>query len=87
MVKSAANAGCGAEGAIRIGILSSLSNGFVRDLLARYRAEHPEIEIDLVEGPARAVSQQFDRRDSRIGCLCDSWCSPHEGGGGDGAFR
>ncbi|MGD0186490.1 MAG: LysR family transcriptional regulator, partial [Roseiarcus sp.] len=31
-VKGAASAGCGAEGAIRIGILSSLSGGFVREL-------------------------------------------------------
>jgi DNA-binding transcriptional LysR family regulator len=51
-VKAAANAGRGAEGAIRIGILSSLSNGFVRELLARYREVYPAVAIDLVEGPA-----------------------------------
>ncbi len=51
-VKGAANAGCGVEGAIRIGILSSLSSGFVRELLAAYRETHPAIAIDVVEGSA-----------------------------------
>jgi DNA-binding transcriptional LysR family regulator len=51
-VKGAANAGCGAEGALRIGILSSLSGGFVRELLRAYRETHPAIAIDIVEGSA-----------------------------------
>jgi len=51
-VKAAANAGCGAEGAIRIGILSSLSGGFVRELLRTYRQTHPAIAIDIVDGSA-----------------------------------
>ena len=51
-VKSAASAGCGTEGAIRIGILSSLSGGFVRELLRCYRRAHPSVAIDIVEGSA-----------------------------------
>ena len=50
-VRSAASAGCGAEGAVRIGILSSLSGGFVRELLLNYRQAHPAVAIDIVEGP------------------------------------
>jgi DNA-binding transcriptional LysR family regulator len=51
-VKCAANAGCGVEGAVRIGILSSLSCGFVRDLLRAFHETHPAIAIDVVEGSA-----------------------------------
>lgn len=50
-VKGAANAGCGVEGAVRIGILSSLSGGFIRELLQSYREAHPSVAIDIVEGP------------------------------------
>ena len=35
---------------IRIGILSSLSRGFVRELLRAYRETHPAIAINVVEG-------------------------------------
>lgn len=64
-VKAAANAGRGAEGAIRIGILSSISNGFVRELLARYRKAYPAVAVDIVEGPvcehiARISGRQLD---------------------------
>jgi DNA-binding transcriptional LysR family regulator len=76
-VKSAANAGCGAEGAIRIGILSSLSNGFVRELLARYRAEHPEIEIDLVEGPASGHVARISERLLDIAFVFGTPTAPH----------
>ena len=76
-VKSAANAGCGAEGAIRIGILSSLSNGFVRDLLAQYRAEHPEIEIDLVEGPANGHVARISERLLDIAFIFGTPSAPH----------
>ncbi len=49
-VKGAGNAGCGAEGSIRIGILGSLSGGFPRALVRAYRERHPAIVIDVVEG-------------------------------------
>jgi DNA-binding transcriptional LysR family regulator len=51
-VKAAANAGRGVEGAIRIGIQSSLSAGFARTLLRTYHDRHPAIGIDIVEGSA-----------------------------------
>lgn len=51
-VKVAGCAGRGAEGAIRIGILSSVSSGFLRELLRAYRETHPAIDIDIIEGSA-----------------------------------
>ena len=50
-VKGAANAGRGAEGALRIGILSSLSGGFVRELLRAYRETHPAIASTSSRAP------------------------------------
>ncbi len=62
-VKAAANAGRGAEGAIRIGILSLLSGGFVRELVRTYRETHPAIAIDIVEGSA---SEHLTRISERL---------------------
>lgn len=64
-VKGAASAGRGAEGALRIGILSSVSGGYVRELLGGYRETHPAIDIDIVEGSAsehiaRITERQLD---------------------------
>ena len=64
-VKAAANAGRGGEGVIRIGILSSVSGGFVRDLLGHYHCYNPAIALDIVEGSAsehvaRITERQLD---------------------------
>ena len=58
-VKGAANAGCGMAGAIRVGILSSLSGGFVRELLRTYRETHTEIAIDVLEWTGRICRAQI----------------------------
>jgi DNA-binding transcriptional LysR family regulator len=64
-MKAAASAGRGVEGVIRIGILSSVSSGFMRSLLSHYRCFHPAISIDIVEGSAnehvaRITERQID---------------------------
>ena len=64
-VKAAANAGRGAEGVLRIGILSSVSGGFMRDVLGHYHCYNPAIAIELVEGSAsehlaRITERQLD---------------------------
>ena len=51
-MKAAASAGRGAEGVIRIGILASVSGGFLRNLLGSYREHHPAIAMEIVEGSA-----------------------------------
>jgi DNA-binding transcriptional LysR family regulator len=50
--KAAASAGRGAAGVIRIGILASVSGGFLRNLLGSYRGHHPAITMEIVEGSA-----------------------------------
>jgi DNA-binding transcriptional LysR family regulator len=64
-VKAAASAGRGAEGVIRIGIMSSVSGGFVRNLLGYYHCDNPAISLDIVEGSAsehiaRITERQLD---------------------------
>jgi DNA-binding transcriptional LysR family regulator len=64
-VKAAGNAGRGAEGTIRIGIMSSVSAGFVRELLRTFHESHPAISIDVAEGSAsehiaRITERQLD---------------------------
>ena len=64
-IKSAASAGRGAEGSLRIGVVSSLSAGFVRELLSAYCDSHPAIATDFVEGStrehiARITERQLD---------------------------
>ena len=52
-MKAAASAGRGAEGVIRIGILASVSGGYLRNLLGSYREHHPAIAMEIVEGSTR----------------------------------
>ncbi|SIR45304.1 transcriptional regulator, LysR family [Acidiphilium rubrum] len=64
-VKGAASAGRGIEGVIRIGIMSSVSTGFVRELLRAFHESHPAILIDVTEGSAsehiaRITERQVD---------------------------
>lgn len=49
-VSGAQAAGEAAAGRVRIGITASIASGFVRELLAAWRAEHPRVAVDLVEG-------------------------------------
>ena len=49
-VSGAQAAGKAAARRVRIGITGSSASGFVRELLAAWRADHPRVAIDLVEG-------------------------------------
>lgn len=62
-VKGAGNAGCGAEGYLRIGIFASIASGFARDLLATYSEEHSGVAIDIAEGaPREHIARIKERR-------------------------
>ena len=49
-VKSAAAAGRGENGVLRIGIFSSMGAGFLRELIREYSARHPDVVIQISEG-------------------------------------
>ena len=63
-MKAAASAGRGAEGVIRIGILASVSGGFLRNLLGSYREHHPRspwrssrgLPVNILPGSQSAIS-------------------------------
>jgi DNA-binding transcriptional LysR family regulator len=48
--KIAAAAGRGATGQLKIGILSSMGAGFLRELVQAYSERHPDVSIQIVEG-------------------------------------
>jgi DNA-binding transcriptional LysR family regulator len=53
-VKSAGDAGRGAEGALRIGIFLAITRGFLRELVRGFVAEHPSVAIDVWEDAPRS---------------------------------
>jgi DNA-binding transcriptional LysR family regulator len=48
--KAAGAAGRGAVGRVRIGTLSSIGGGFLRELMRRYSREHPGVALEILEG-------------------------------------
>jgi DNA-binding transcriptional LysR family regulator len=48
--KMAGAAGRGATGQLRIGILSSMGAGFLRELIQAYSERHPDVAIQIIEG-------------------------------------
>ncbi len=52
-VQTAGAAGRGAIGELKIGILSSMAAGFLREVIRAYRAQHTDVEMHLLEGASR----------------------------------
>ncbi len=76
-VKAAANAGRGAEGALRIGVVSSLSAGFVRELLGAYCDSHRAIAMDFVEGSINEHIAQITERQLDIAFVTGTPLAAH----------
>lgn len=54
IAKRAAEAAGRAElGTIRIGVLTSLAGGFLRELVSNYRSQHPNVSLDIRDGGRR----------------------------------
>ena len=58
-VKTASLAASGACGHLRIGLHGLIPGSFLDGLLTRYRAEHPAIAVEMVEGSARDAVKQL----------------------------
>src|SRR5215470_8002706 len=52
-VQIAGAAGRGVIGHVKIGILSSMAAGFLREVIRAYRTRHAEVEMYVVEGASR----------------------------------
>jgi DNA-binding transcriptional LysR family regulator len=76
-VKAAASAGRGAEGTIRIGIQSSLSDGFPRELLRVFRQTHPAVCVHIVEGSAREQLTRISEHALDIALVSGGPPAPH----------
>ena len=61
-IQTARNMGAGSEGKLRLGIVASISGGFVRHLLRAWIDAHPRVHLDLVEaGPSEHLNALVDR--------------------------
>jgi DNA-binding transcriptional LysR family regulator len=76
-MKAAASAGRGAEGVIRIGILASVSGGFLRDLIGSYRGCHPAITMEIVEGSASQHLAQITERQLDVAFITGTPAATH----------
>jgi len=52
-VQTAGAAGRGVIGELKIGILSSMAAGFLREVVRAYRAQHSDVELHVLEGASR----------------------------------
>lgn len=64
-VKTAGMAAAGECGRLRVGIHALISGSFLAELIARYREDHPGIEVEITEGTTRDAVMQLraDRLD------------------------
>ena len=64
-VKTAGMAAAGESGRVRIGIHALIPHSFLAQLIARYREDHPGVEVEITEGTARDAVMQLraDRLD------------------------
>lgn len=58
-VKTAGMAASGESGRLRIGVHALIPGSFLAELIERYRAEHPSIEVEITEGTARDAVMQL----------------------------
>jgi DNA-binding transcriptional LysR family regulator len=55
---------CGEQGRLRVGLFSSIAAGFLAELLAQFREQHPTIDLQMMEGRARDTIRQV--REARL---------------------
>ncbi|PJR91733.1 LysR family transcriptional regulator [Ochrobactrum sp. 695/2009] len=58
-VKAARMAASGERGRLRIGVYALIPGSFLAELIAQYRAHHPDVEFDITEGSARDAVMQL----------------------------
>jgi len=70
--KIAGEAGEGAAGQLSIGIRSSIAAGFLRELLQKYSARHPDVAIQLVEGASTEQISLIRKRQLDVAFVADT---------------
>src|SRR3546814_110062 len=59
-------AALGANGHLRIGIFASIAGGFGHEALRSFRAQYPDVEVEIAEGEPRALLRQLRERELDI---------------------
>lgn len=67
--RRAANAGAGASGNLRIGIIASIGGGFAREAICAFKHRHPCVSIEIQEGSARDHPLSITERRLDIACV------------------
>jgi DNA-binding transcriptional LysR family regulator len=60
-IKTAGAAGRGEKGVVRIGFCSSISTGFLRELIGAFCKQHPDVELEFSEGGYREHVESIRR--------------------------
>jgi len=58
-VKTAGMLASGVCGRLRLGVHALIPGSFLAELIARYRTDHPQVEVDVAEGTAREAFMQL----------------------------
>jgi DNA-binding transcriptional LysR family regulator len=70
--KIAETAGRGATGQLRIGILSSMGAGFLRELIQSFSERHPDVSLQIVEGASSEQISLVRKRRLDVAFLADA---------------
>jgi DNA-binding transcriptional LysR family regulator len=75
-VENAAAAGRGEQGLLRIGVLPSFFPSFLADLLIEYRANQPEVTVELFDGSPRELAARMMARRLDVSFVADGIPTP-----------
>jgi DNA-binding transcriptional LysR family regulator len=71
-VKTAAAAGSGTVGRLSIGILSSIATGYLRELIRVYCSHHPDVDVQILEGPSADNIAAVRKRQLDVAFIVDT---------------
>jgi DNA-binding transcriptional LysR family regulator len=71
-VRTAGAAGSGLTGRLKVGILSSMGAGYLRDLMQAYCAQHPDVALHWLEGTAAEHIAAIRKRQLDIAFIIDT---------------
>ena len=71
-VKTAAAAGSGTVGRLSIGILSSIAGGYLRELIRVYCSHHPDVDVQILEGPSADNIAAVRKRQLDVAFIVDT---------------
>jgi len=71
-VKTAAAAGSGTVGRLSIGILSSIARGYLRELIRVYCSHHPDVDVQILEGPSADNIAAVRKRQLDVAFIVDT---------------